>query len=695
MAVKTYEGNDNYIFVSYSHKDKKKVMTVIKKLQKDGYRVWYDDGIEAGAEWPETVATHLMNCGLFLAFISKSYLESFNCKREIDFAVSKRKSFIAVMLENTELSPGMEMQLASVQFLNRYQLKEDEFYARLYQSEFITTCRADREQGAAVYQSDKTAKDRKIWRNKGYNIKKMAAIVAIILAAAGLLLLLGRNLTYITIAGTKYRFDEEYLTVKDTVIVPADTRKLARFTNLGLLKFENCDFTEDSEKNLERIGDGVRSFHLIDCKGLESYNWLGGINSIEWLEINNSGFDDDKVSGTWFLNMDKLISIDLSNNEGFSNLGGLLNSVHSGLHQIHLANTGVYSLAPLAKFEDLSVIDISGCKVESLESLQSLKNVTQLTVDDNELKSLTGIEQMTGIDTLSAGGNAIESIDAIRDFGYLEKVDLSDNKLKDISALEKSRISIKELYLENNHISDMTSLNGLRSLEVLCIDNNELDDLSFLDESDELKMLSACNNNIRSIESVLNKPGLRELYLSDNEITGDVVFSEDFGAWNESGTDDFGTGNIHLQHNNISSLEFCGRVPMELAVYDNPLISLTGPSTDSAEDGAEEPVKGTAVFKLSNGHTIVIDDYEEVRERKGTLSGIGSAYLSWDSGSGEMLDNISSFDQYTDLYLSGCPLDYMSQVEEIISRVEYMTDDKMDEITEKARINNIYQFRYW
>ncbi len=705
-----YEGKESYIFISYSHKDRKKVMPVIKRLQNDGFRLWYDEGIEAGSEWPETVAEHLMSCGLFLAFISGNYLDSFNCKREIDFAVSKRKSFIAVMLENAALSPGMEMQLASVQFLNKYQMKDEEFYAKLLQTELINPCRkeaeddmADKEMKTGEISDGDRSKQKperlhffgkkhesiKTGRKRKLGAKKIAAIVTGTLAAAVLLFLLGWNLTHITIAGTRYRFNEEYLTIKDATLTPADTGRLSRFTNLGLLQFENCDFSGNSEDSLRRIGDSVRSFHLINCKGLENFGWLSGIKSVEWLEINNCGLDDDNVSDVWFLNMDRLVSLDLSNNKELTNLGGILNSVNSDLHQIHMANTGVYSLASLSKFEELEMIDISGCEVGSLEPLHNLSNVTYIAADHNKLESLDGIEGMTKLDTLSVSGNGLVSAEAVKDCVYLERVDLSDNKLTDISPLAASRVSLKKLFLDNNDIKDMTPLSGMSSLEVLSMDGNEVQDLAFLDESSELKILSARNNKIHSLGPILDKQGIDALYLSGNEITGDVVFGEKLGGWNSSISGGSGAHEIQLQHNHISSLEFRGSAPQSLAVYDNPLEKLNGSSEVPDEDEASEPVKGTATFRASNGHTLVVEDFVEPQERKGTLSGTYYAYLSWDTGSEEMLDMISCFDQYISLYLSGCPLDYQSQVEEKISSVYYTTNDNMDGILDEDRSKKI------
>lgn len=44
-----YKGTDPYIFISYAHKDSDIVLPIISRLQKDGYRVWYDEGIAPGS----------------------------------------------------------------------------------------------------------------------------------------------------------------------------------------------------------------------------------------------------------------------------------------------------------------------------------------------------------------------------------------------------------------------------------------------------------------------------------------------------------------------------------------------------------------------------------------------------------------------------------------------------------------------
>ena len=140
--VRPYNGLEKYIFVSYCHKDRAYVYPLIEQLAKDGYRVWYDEGINPGSEWPEIIASHLNNAAVCVAVVSNNALNSHNCRREINFALLKKKCFVSVFLEPVELTPGVEMQLSAYQSVFKYQYeRENDFFKKLYESEGFAACR--------------------------------------------------------------------------------------------------------------------------------------------------------------------------------------------------------------------------------------------------------------------------------------------------------------------------------------------------------------------------------------------------------------------------------------------------------------------------------------------------------------------------------------------------------------------------
>ena len=104
-----YRGDDPYIFVSYAHRDSKFVFAELENLHNLGYKVWYDEGIEASSEWPEEIANALIGCKVFLVFISPRSTTSVNCRNEINLALNEGKPFLAVHLEESPLPPGLSL----------------------------------------------------------------------------------------------------------------------------------------------------------------------------------------------------------------------------------------------------------------------------------------------------------------------------------------------------------------------------------------------------------------------------------------------------------------------------------------------------------------------------------------------------------------------------------------------------------
>lgn len=144
MAI--YEGTQPYVFLSYAHLDSDRVLPIFRSLEEGNYRIWYDGGIEAGTEWPDYIAEHLEKSGCFLAFISKNYLDSQNCKQEINYALDLKIPVLVIYMEDVTLTGGLRMRLGMVQalFYHRYG-SEAAFLAALFRSALLTPCLGSRQ----------------------------------------------------------------------------------------------------------------------------------------------------------------------------------------------------------------------------------------------------------------------------------------------------------------------------------------------------------------------------------------------------------------------------------------------------------------------------------------------------------------------------------------------------------------------
>lgn len=160
--------NHPYVFFSYAHKNADVTLPCMDALRKSGVNLWYDDGIEAGSEWPEFIAQKVVDCNKFVLFVSNAYLDSQNCKRELNFAISRKKEILSIFIEEVSLSPGMEMQLGSYQavYLNRFPSRES-FFISLCKEPFFDSCRLSVAEEQTPQPVEKIPDEKKDFRTEG------------------------------------------------------------------------------------------------------------------------------------------------------------------------------------------------------------------------------------------------------------------------------------------------------------------------------------------------------------------------------------------------------------------------------------------------------------------------------------------------------------------------------------------------
>ena len=105
--------SDEYYFVSYSHRDYKKVYSDILRLQGEGLNIWYDRGLPAGKNWQDIAdeAISKYACKGVIFYISENSLLSDAVEREILFVKGKQKDYLSI---NIPLNEGGQSESASV-----------------------------------------------------------------------------------------------------------------------------------------------------------------------------------------------------------------------------------------------------------------------------------------------------------------------------------------------------------------------------------------------------------------------------------------------------------------------------------------------------------------------------------------------------------------------------------------------------
>ncbi len=98
-----YSGSEPYAFVSYAHADGDRVYPIITKLYDDGYRIWYDEGIEITEIYQAEINRRIERCQIFVFFVSHKSIQSSDVAFEVAYAKARRKPIVIVHIDEVDI----------------------------------------------------------------------------------------------------------------------------------------------------------------------------------------------------------------------------------------------------------------------------------------------------------------------------------------------------------------------------------------------------------------------------------------------------------------------------------------------------------------------------------------------------------------------------------------------------------------
>ncbi len=557
-AFTPYEGNKPYIFISYAHKDAQRVIPVLEELDRRGYRIWYDDGIAPGSEWPENIAQHLDACTLTLAFVSPSSIASANCRREVTFALSKHKPFLGIYLEETEMSLGMELQLSAQQCVMKYSYTSEEaFYDKVLSCPEMKLCLGtprvvpqpvSAAEPVAVQQEVAKAKPKAPPKPEpkatpkaaGKSLdKKMIGLIAGGVAALILVLVLifalsggkendpsmnnsqgsGQGTqsgqTQPSESGSDFPTNEKVISFDKQYINAEDIRRISSQRELQELVFTECSFKPGSLNDLV-LPATLKKLTIINCTGVYGLNSISGCNALETLEIIASEISGSDLAQ---INSEVLTYVNLADNPGLTDLSFLVKA--TGLENLIFRDTGVSSVSLLAELKSLKSIDGSRTKVRDLTPLANLAELRTLCFADCGISDIKIAMNNLYLQEINLSGNQLTSLRAFDSCAVLERVDVSHNDLQDLGPLEKCT-GLKFLDVSGNkdiYNWHLDFLPQCKDMKELYMDGLFLQTLEFVKDISGLTHLSANTCGITDISALSNLTQMVYLSLVDNRIS--------------------------------------------------------------------------------------------------------------------------------------------------------------------------------
>ena len=515
--LRPYEGTQPYIFVSYAHKNDAAVLEIIGTLQSRGFRVWYDEGIEAGSEWPESIASHLERAQLVLAFLSPAYLQSDNCRKEMHYALTKKKPVINVYLEQTELSPGMEMQIGNLFALMKYTYPSEEyFYDKLFSAELLDASKfagdppelpdtpapapgkkaREKEPRAEKQRRERPAKAPKPERAK----KKRgiaAAIIAVVLAGC---LIAAGIVGHFT--GLLYRFTARTVAVQT---LPDDT--VAAFQN-PLLERAAREYAGKPEGELT----------VADLKGLTALYVCG---DRYWFAAPQQGVDAAAAGVETAEVVDpsgQSITVQRGDIRELSDL-----AYFPSLRELALEFQSLTTLESLPAC-GVEVFDVSANRLTSLAGIEQLPKLTALLADGNAVTELTGLGRCLNVRTLHLNGANVSELSELRALTKLQDITLSHCTRRELLIpLHKSsltRVTLVDCDLRGDFFHSFDRERAITSLTLI---RCELDSTSGLEDFTGLTELT-----VRGVPGSLDWSALGSLPLQT--VTADALQADAIAA---------------------------------------------------------------------------------------------------------------------------------------------------------------------
>ena len=109
------------VCISYSSRDRERILVIAEQLRGEGVSVWIDQGgIDAASMWSTEIVKAIDGCKVLLLALSASAAESANVVKEVSLALDRRKHILPVNLEPVEVPVALRYPLAGIQHVDLF-----------------------------------------------------------------------------------------------------------------------------------------------------------------------------------------------------------------------------------------------------------------------------------------------------------------------------------------------------------------------------------------------------------------------------------------------------------------------------------------------------------------------------------------------------------------------------------------------
>nr|MDO8110768.1 tetratricopeptide repeat protein [Candidatus Sigynarchaeota archaeon] len=133
-----YDGPAPYFFVVFSSRDRERVIPIIKHLQENDVKIWYETGNVPVAARKEIVQEKIAKCTSVIIFLSPSAINQINVRDEINQVEARYKNgeihIFPIYLDKFILPDALQLLFGPIQAVFKLDYSEQEFLKRIVQA---------------------------------------------------------------------------------------------------------------------------------------------------------------------------------------------------------------------------------------------------------------------------------------------------------------------------------------------------------------------------------------------------------------------------------------------------------------------------------------------------------------------------------------------------------------------------------
>ena len=369
---KPYEGKRPYLFVSYSHRQSDTVVDTIRLLHERRCRVWYDEGIPAGGDWPKNIALHMQQCAAVLFFLSKSALASPNCFSEVKTALELNKRVLVMPLEEAERSAAWQALLDRCVFLD---------------------ASGDEQQRAETILASGTIR-REFFRRplEGFRWDRLGLAASLLLFALTIGAVYGVLTGLIPLPWAESAPPEStpQQAIATPVPTPAPSMDLTQWESMFPVSFPD---TQQEKAIRSALGNYDEDVLLRDLPEVTALYFCGNMNL---KSLKGVGFD---AEGNATVNGAKVVEGKVSD---LSVIGRM-----PYLEGLALIRQPVSSLGSLSALTNLRELSIAATAVEDLSALGAQPSLETLHLEHSAVRDLTALGAMRALRTVTVSADML------------------------------------------------------------------------------------------------------------------------------------------------------------------------------------------------------------------------------------------------------------------------------------------------